>query len=102
CLSPDGVGLLLMGDPLSIAWTFGTACIAVTALAAAFGGWIIAEANLSERVVAGAAGLALFYADPWFDAAGLALAAVAVVAHVARVKGWIKQHEDRDESDGEA
>ncbi|MFM9862843.1 MAG: TRAP transporter permease, partial [Micropepsaceae bacterium] len=42
CLSPDGVGLLLMGDPLSIAWTFGTACIAVTALAAAFGGWIIA------------------------------------------------------------
>jgi TRAP-type uncharacterized transport system fused permease subunit len=63
CLSPDGVGLLLMGDPASIAWTFATACIAVTALAAAFGGWIIAEANLSERVVAGAAGLALFYAD---------------------------------------
>jgi TRAP-type uncharacterized transport system fused permease subunit len=98
CLSPDGVGLLLMGDGANIVWTTLTASIAVAALAAAFGGWIIAEANLSERVVAGAAGLALFYADPWFDAAGLALAAAAVVAHTARVKGWIKQHEDRDES----
>ncbi len=101
CLSPDGVGLLMMGDPVSIAWTFGTACIAVAALAAAFGGWIIAEVNLSERVVAGAAGLALFYADPWFDAAGLALAAVAVAAHVARVKGWIKTPVDRDEPENE-
>ncbi len=97
CLSPDGVGLLLMGDGANIVWTTLTAAIAVAALAAAFGGWIIAEANLSERVVAAAAGLALFYADPWFDAAGLALAAAAVVAHTARVKGWIKQHDDRDE-----
>ena len=97
CLSPEGLGLLLMGDVASIVWTSTTAAIAVAALAAAFGGWIIAEANLSERVVAAAAGLALFYADPWFDAAGLALVVVAVIAHVARVRGWIKQHPDRDE-----
>lgn len=96
CLSPDGVGLLMMGEWTSIAWTFGTASLAVTALAAAAGGWILAKANLSERVVAAAAGLALFYADPWFDVAGLALGAVAVVAHTARVKGWIKEHPERD------
>lgn len=98
CLSPDGVGLLMMGEWTSIAWTFGTASLAVTALAAAAGGWILAKANLSERVVVGAAGLALFYADPWFDAAGLALAFVAVLAHAARVRGWIKEHPDRDEA----
>jgi TRAP-type uncharacterized transport system fused permease subunit len=97
CLSPEGIGLLLQGPWASIAWTFATACIAVTALAAAFGGWILREANLSERVVAGAAGLALFYADPWFDAAGLALAAVALGAHAIRVKGWIKAPVDRDD-----
>ena len=98
CLSPEGVGLLLQGPWASIAWTFATACIAVTALAAAFGGWILREANLSERVVAGAAGLALFYADPWFDAAGLALAAAAFGAHAVRVKGWIKGPVDHDEN----
>ena len=99
CLSPEGVGLLFMGDAAQIAWTTATACIAVTALAAAFGGWIIAEANLSERVVAGGAGLALFYADPWADAAGLALAAAAVAAHIARIRGWTAVPQDRDEDD---
>jgi TRAP-type uncharacterized transport system fused permease subunit len=98
CLSPDGVGLLLQGDVANIVWTSLTACLAVAALAAAFGGWIIAQANLSERVVAAAAGLALFYADPWFDAAGVALGAAALLAHTIRVKGWIKQHPERDEA----
>ena len=99
CLAPEGVALLFQGDAAAIVWTTATACIAVTALAAAFGGWIVEQANLSERVVAGAAGLALFYADPWFDAAGFALAAAAVAAHVARVKGWVKApigHDDPD------
>jgi TRAP-type uncharacterized transport system fused permease subunit len=100
CLSPDGVGLLFQGEAVQIAWTFVTACIAVAALAAAFGGWILAAANLSERVVAGAAGLALFYTDPWADAAGLMLAAAAVGAHIARIRGWIPAAQDTD-GDGE-
>jgi len=99
CLSPDGVALLFQGDAAQIAWTFLTACIAVASLAAAFGGWILQAANLSERVVAAAAGLALFYADPWADAAGLALAAVAVAAHVVRVKGWVASPVDRANDD---
>ena len=86
CLSPDGVGLLMQGSWSGILWTTFTACLAVTALAAAFGGWMLREANLSERVVAGAAGLALFYADPMVDLAGLALAAAAVGAHLVRVR----------------
>jgi TRAP-type uncharacterized transport system fused permease subunit len=86
CLSPDGVGLLMQGPWESILLTTVTACLAVTALAAAFGGWIVREANLAERVVAGAAGLALLYADPMADVAGLALAACAVGAHLVRIR----------------
>ncbi|MBL8779754.1 MAG: TRAP transporter large permease subunit, partial [Alphaproteobacteria bacterium] len=101
CLSPEGVALLFQGSAVQIAWTFGTACIAVTALAAAFGGWIVREANLSERVVAAAAGLALFYADAWADVAGLLLAAAAVGAHIVRIKGWMPAARERNDSDGE-
>lgn len=86
CLSPDGTGLLMQGSWETIIWTTVTACLAVAALAAAFGGWILREATLPERVVSGAAGLALFYADPWLDAAGLALCVVVLVAHGLRVR----------------
>ncbi|MEQ1863461.1 MAG: TRAP transporter fused permease subunit, partial [Micropepsaceae bacterium] len=98
CLSPDGMGLLFQGDAANIVWTTLTACAAVAMMAAAFGGWILREANLSERVVAGAAGLALFYADPWFDAAGFALAAAAVAAHVVRIRGWVPVPKNGDET----
>jgi TRAP transporter 4TM/12TM fusion protein len=97
CLSPEGAGLLLQGEWPAIAWTFLTACLAVTALAAAFGGWILQAANLSERVVAAAGGLALFYADVWADAAGFALVAAALGAHVVRIKGWIPAARDTDD-----
>jgi TRAP-type uncharacterized transport system fused permease subunit len=97
CLSPEGVALLFQGSALQIAWTFATACLAVTALAAAFGGWILGAANLSERVVAAAAGLALFYADPWANAAGLMLAGAAVGAHIVRIKGWVASPRDQDD-----
>lgn len=86
CLSPEGTALLMQGTWTDIFWTTLTAGLAVTALAAAFGGWILREANLSERVVAGAAGLALFYADPIADAVGMALGVVALAAHVIRVR----------------
>jgi len=96
CLSPEGAGLLFKGDVLQIGWTFLTACVAVAALAAALGGWIVREANLSERVVACAAGLALFYADPWTDMAGLALAAVALAAHIIRIRNPAAPEEASD------
>lgn len=95
-LSPQGVGLLLLGDsgnglsilgdPLGIAWTFVTACLAVAALAVAFGGWLLKPANALERIGAGAAGLCLLWADPRFDALGLGLFLLTVAAHVLRVR----------------
>jgi hypothetical protein len=52
-------------------------------------------------VVAAAAGLALFYADPWVDAAGLLLAAAALGAHIVRIKGWVGQMKERDDEGDE-
>lgn len=96
-LSPQGVSLLLLGDagngtlsvlgaPGTIAWTFVTACLAVGALAIAFGGYLFKAANLLERGLAALAGLALLYADPRLDLPGLGLLALVVVIHALRVR----------------
>ena len=85
-LSPEGLGLLLQGPPASIARTVATALVAVSALAAAFGGFVRRPASLVERLLFGAAGLLLFSADPRLDLIGLALLATALVAHLARTR----------------
>ncbi|GAB4432824.1 MAG: TRAP transporter fused permease subunit [Chloroflexi bacterium OHK40] len=114
-LSLDGAGLLLLlpsplpaGDPgfvlpagsLTAEWmavfgqggwvgllvTFLTACVAVAALAAAFGGWMVRQASLAERVVMGVAGFALLYADTRLDLLGAALLIVGLGMHVLRVR----------------
>ena len=81
-LSPDGASLLMIGSVPTIILTFVTACLAVAALAIAFGGWFIRRAGLPERVIAGLAGLALLYADLRFDVAGLVLLGLAVAVHL--------------------
>jgi TRAP transporter 4TM/12TM fusion protein len=96
-LSPEGAGLLLLGDSgngtltilgnlSSIVWTFVTACVAVAALAVAFGGYLLRPANIVERGLAGISGLALLYADPAFDMIGFALLALVAVVHIVRVR----------------
>jgi TRAP-type uncharacterized transport system fused permease subunit len=81
-LSPEGTGLLLIGDAGTIVVTFVTACIAVAALAIAFGGWFIRQAGPIERVLAGLGGLALLYANPRSDLAGIVLLALATIVHL--------------------
>ncbi|CAA9580900.1 MAG: TRAP-type uncharacterized transport system, fused permease component, partial [uncultured Thermomicrobiales bacterium] len=88
-LSRDGESILMIGSWTTIVWTFLTACLAIAALAIAFGGWFIRQAALPERVLAGAAGLALLLADPRADAVGFALLVAATVVHLllGRAKG---------------
>ena len=86
CLTPDGMGLLLQGQPLDIVVTIISSCVAVAALAAAFGGWIVRSATLIERTIAGAAGLALLYADAAYDVIGLLILAVALAIHSYRIR----------------
>ena len=85
-LSPQGTGLLMIGDPGWLAVTFVTACVAVPALAIAFGGYFIKQANLIERVLAGLGGLALLYADVCSDLIGLLLLLVMAALHLLRVR----------------
>ncbi|HJR60472.1 MAG TPA: TRAP transporter fused permease subunit [Vicinamibacterales bacterium] len=80
-LTPEGAGLLLQAGGMIVLWTAVTAAIGIAAFAAAFGGWIVAPANLAERVVMGAAGALLFFADLHMDLAGLGLGIVVLVLH---------------------
>src|SRR3712207_4105478 len=63
CLSPEGLGLLLKAPIWDVAMTTLTAAIGIAALAVAFGGWLRRDANTVERVLAGVAGLLMFYAS---------------------------------------
>ncbi len=79
-LNPNGLGLLLQGSAGSIAWSSLTAALGVGALAFGAGGWFKQRANLTERILAAAAGLLLIYPSGVSDivGAGLLLLAVAL------------------------
>ncbi len=83
-LTPEGLGLLLIGEPLGIAWTFLTACVAVAAFAACFGGFLLGPANPLERLLFGLGGLGLLYADPRGDAIGAGFLILGGGLHLLR------------------
>lgn len=83
-LTPEGLGILLQGDLTTILWTFGTACLAVAALAVAFGGWLLRPATLLERLLMGVGGLALLYASSTSDLLGLVVVGIAAGLHWLR------------------
>ena len=90
-LSPAGASLLLVGeggvltaDPRTVVWTFGTGCVAVAALAVAFGGWLVREATADERGLMGVGGLALLYASETFDLVGGVLVLAGLALHLLR------------------
>ncbi len=74
------------GGWVTITVTFLTACVAVGALAITFGGWLIREANLVERVIMGIAGLAMLYADLGADVVGFGLFLFGLLIHLVRVR----------------
>ncbi len=83
-LTPQGLGVLMQGTPMSIATATFTAAAGIAALAAAFGGWIRGPASGLERGLAGLAGGLLCYAAGWADMAGLALLGVVLFLHFGR------------------
>ena len=92
-MSTEGASLLMVGEggvlsanTLTTIWTFGTGCLAVAALAVAFGGWLIREANMAERVLMGVGGLALLYASQMTDLIGFVLVLAAAGLHFFRVR----------------
>jgi TRAP-type uncharacterized transport system fused permease subunit len=77
-LHPDGVALLLKGDPLSIIWTFLTALVGIYSLAAGMDGWMFKRATFYERGILIFSGLALVYPTLLFDFIGLGLLGIAI------------------------
>ena len=89
-LSPEGMGLLMQGTAGTILMATGTAALAILALAAGLGGWILGPASLPERLLSVAGSLLLFYAGVVSDVAGLALFGLAIVLNVARTKSQVR------------
>jgi len=85
-LAPEGTGLLLQGSPAAVLQVSVTAAAAVVALACAAQGWLRGRLNGFERLALFAAGLLLAWSAAWSDLAGVALGAVAVLAHLARTR----------------
>ena len=83
-LSPEGAGVLLQAPATDIIRTIGTAVLGVTALAMGLGGWLLRPTTLTERVLAVAGGLLLFYATTTTDIIGMVLFAVAIGIHLIR------------------
>jgi TRAP transporter 4TM/12TM fusion protein len=77
---------LAAGGWVTIVINLITSCVAVACLATAFGGWFVRQANLVERLLLGAAGMALLYADTRLDMVGVALLGTATVLHLVRVR----------------
>jgi TRAP-type uncharacterized transport system fused permease subunit len=85
-LSRPGMGLLLQAPLRDVLTSTGTAVVGILALAVGLGGWLRSSANATERFLATAAGLLLFYAGGVADAAGLVLFAIVIALHLGRVK----------------
>jgi TRAP transporter 4TM/12TM fusion protein len=83
-LHPDGIGLLSKGSWINILWTALSSALGLSALAAAFTGWLLMRITGLERVLLVGAGLALLYPERILDLTGSALFAAVVVFQYAR------------------
>jgi TRAP-type uncharacterized transport system fused permease subunit len=81
-LAPGGTALLGQGPILSILLATAMSAVAVTALAAATGGWLLGPAALPERLLCAAAALILLYLTPPAAAVGLGILGTAVAYHL--------------------
>ncbi len=82
----SGVNLLAIGNLSAVVLSTATACLAIVALVAGVGGWIVRPANWLERaLLIPAAGL-LLYTGARQDLLGLALLVGAIVIHAVRIR----------------
>jgi len=82
-LAPEGEGLLLQGDVVTVAIATVSAAVGVAGLAVATGAWLFGPAGVIERLLFGAGGLAMMVTQPTFIGAGAALMAAGLAVHLA-------------------
>jgi len=85
-LVPEGVGLLLAGDAMTIALVTASALGCILTLAVGAQGWLRQRLNVIERIALIAAGLLFAWLRPWSGIAGFVLAAAAIAVHLMRTR----------------
>lgn len=85
-LAPQGVGLLLAGDPLTVILVTVLAVVCILALAVAAQGWLRGPLSVAERVALIVAGLLITVSQAWSAATGLAVGVGAVTLHFVRTR----------------
>ncbi|HWM56972.1 MAG TPA: TRAP transporter fused permease subunit [Pseudonocardia sp.] len=83
-ITENGSHLLMEGNTWSVVWTTAVSMVAVAALAAVTGGWILGPASWPQRLLCVPAALLLLYLQPITIAVGLGFLGVAVIANLAR------------------
>lgn len=83
-LTDNGSHLLGRGSLTGIVWTTAVSALAVAALAAATGGWLLGPAGAAERSLCAVAALLLLRLDLLTVTAGSAVLALALAVHLAR------------------
>jgi TRAP transporter 4TM/12TM fusion protein len=83
----NGINLLALGGTGEIILSTVTACLAIVALVAGVGGWIIKPATWLERAILVVAAGLLLYTGPVQDLTGAALLVVGIAVHVMRTRG---------------
>jgi TRAP-type uncharacterized transport system fused permease subunit len=86
-LTENGQGLLLQGDLETILLAGAVSAVAVAGLAVALGGHLREPVAIPLRVLAGIGSLLLLYLEPLWIAIGLAVLAVALLAHLVLSRG---------------
>ena len=82
----NGINLLALGGLGEVVLSTVTACLAIVALVAGIGGWLLRPANLLERALLIVAAGLLLYTGPLQDIVGAALLLTAIALHAARVR----------------
>ena len=81
-LTENGSHLLMQGGAWSVVWTTAVSIVAVAALAAVTGGWLLGPATRLQRVLCVPAAVLLLYLQPLTIVVGLAFLAAAVGANL--------------------
>ncbi|GAA4284990.1 TRAP transporter fused permease subunit [Brevibacterium daeguense] len=80
--TPEGAGLVAQNGFLGGLWTFAVSAVAVAALAAGAGGWLVHRARWPERVLCLIAAAALLYLQPLSMIIGFSALVLAVIVHL--------------------
>lgn len=81
-LTDNGMALLLQASAVDVVWTFAVSALAVGALAAAAGGWLVRPTRRPERLLCALAAGLLLYLQPLSIALGVAALAAALALHL--------------------